>query len=43
MKCVSSEYILDEAKVALEVTYLKGVPLPDEVKVSDVSYLMKHL
>ncbi|KAL8575236.1 hypothetical protein ACOMHN_042357 [Nucella lapillus] len=26
------EYILDEAKVALEVTYLKGVPLPDEIK-----------
>ncbi|XP_070205078.1 leucine-rich repeat-containing protein 43-like isoform X2 [Littorina saxatilis] len=29
------EYILDEAKVALEVTYLKGVPLPEEVKFPD--------
>ncbi|XP_076452547.1 leucine-rich repeat-containing protein 43-like isoform X2 [Babylonia areolata] len=26
------EYILDEAKVGLEVTYLKGVPQPDELK-----------
>uniref|UniRef100_A0A8W8K7D2 Leucine-rich repeat-containing protein 43 n=1 Tax=Magallana gigas TaxID=29159 RepID=A0A8W8K7D2_MAGGI len=26
------EYILDEAKVSLEVTYIKGVPMPDELK-----------
>lgn len=26
------EYILDEAKVSLEVSYLKGVPTPDEIK-----------
>ncbi|CAG2194672.1 Transposon Ty3-G Gag-Pol polyprotein,Transposon Ty3-I Gag-Pol polyprotein,Leucine-rich repeat-containing protein 43 [Mytilus edulis] len=28
------EYILDEAKVTLEVGYIKGVPMPDEIKVS---------
>ncbi|CAG2234193.1 unnamed protein product [Mytilus edulis] len=28
------EYILDEAKVTLEVGYIKGVPLPDEIKRS---------
>ncbi|XP_061166534.1 leucine-rich repeat-containing protein 43-like [Saccostrea echinata] len=26
------EYILDEAKVSLEVTYIKGVPMPEELK-----------
>lgn len=29
------EYILDEAKVSLEVSYLKGVPTPDEIKNPD--------
>lgn len=29
------EYILDEAKVELEVSYLKNVPVPDEVKFAD--------
>ncbi|XP_078335232.1 uncharacterized protein LOC111135443 isoform X1 [Crassostrea virginica] len=26
------EYILDEAKISLEVTYIKGVPMPEELK-----------
>ncbi|XP_071178351.1 leucine-rich repeat-containing protein 43-like isoform X18 [Mytilus edulis] len=29
------EYILDEAKVTLEVGYIKGVPMPDEIKNPD--------
>ncbi|KAK7475045.1 hypothetical protein BaRGS_00033726 [Batillaria attramentaria] len=29
------EYILDEAKVSLEVSYLKGVPTPEEIKNPD--------
>ena len=30
------EYILDEAKVTLEVGNIKGVPMPEEVKVSSL-------
>lgn len=33
-----TEYILDEAKVSLEVTYIKGVPMPDELKVCSTVY-----
>lgn len=33
-----TEYILDEAKVSLEVTYIKGVPMPDELKVCRTVY-----
>lgn len=33
-----TEYILDEAKVSLEVTYIKGVPMPDELKVYSTVY-----
>ena len=29
----SSEFIVDEAKVQLGVTYIKGLPCPDEIKV----------
>ncbi len=29
-----AEYILDEAKVQLHVSYIKGVPVPEEIKVS---------
>ena len=29
-----SEFILDEAKVKLSVSYIKGIPMPDEIKVS---------
>lgn len=36
--CWNSEYILDEAKVSLEVTYIKGVPMPDELKVCSTVY-----
>ena len=31
------EFVLDEAKVKLSVSYIKGVPMPDEIKVT------KHL
>ena len=33
-----SEYILDEAKVQLHVSYIKGIPAPNEITVS---FLMK--
>lgn len=28
-----TEHILDEAKVKLGVSYIKGIPVPDEIKV----------
>ena len=28
------EHILDEAKVLLAVSYIKGIPVPEEIKVS---------
>ena len=40
------EYILDEAKVVFHVSYIKGVPMPDEIKVSetrDVYSIANHL
>ena len=29
-----TEYVLDEAKIKLSVSYIKGVPMPDEIKVT---------
>ena len=31
---LSLEFVLDEAKVKLSVSYIKGVPMPDEIKVT---------
>ena len=33
------EFILDEAKVKLSVSYIKGVPMPDEIKVTKLLFL----
>ena len=31
--CTGAEYILDEAKMVFSVEYLRGVSMPDEMKV----------
>jgi hypothetical protein len=38
-----SEHILDEAKVILAVSYIKGIPVPDEIKVSVYCFKFFHL
>lgn len=34
---------MDEAKVSLEVTYIKGVPMPEELKVGTNALIMLSL